>query len=131
MRVKGKFITVGLIFLSMAAFLALVSCETLGISKKGPQASISVVGSGIPGKPMEINGAGFKPGEAIELVLQMQDLPVIVGEKAKGITVKEDGTFKAKTDYPHKLYAIPGSWDLVATGTKGSSAKCKVEIKKP
>jgi hypothetical protein len=131
MRAKSTFISVMIICLCIAVTLAFVSCETLGISKKGPKASVSVVGSGKPGNPMEINGVGFKPGEAIELVLQMEDLPVIVGEKAKGITVKEDGTFKVKTAYPHKLYAIPGSWDLVASGSKGTSAKCKVEIKKP
>jgi hypothetical protein len=80
---------------------------------------------------MKINGTGFIPGEVIELVLEMEDVPIIVGEKGKLIQVKEDGTFAAKTNYPHKLIAVPGSWDLVASGTKGSSARCKVVIKKP
>jgi hypothetical protein len=116
--------------IGIAALATLVSCATTG-QGAGSKAAISVVGDGKPGTVMKINGTGFIPGEVIELILEMEDVPIIVGEKGKLIQVKEDGTFEAKTNYPHKLIAVPGSWDLVANGTKGSSAQCQVVIKKP
>ena len=130
MRKKSRFFSVVIFCVSLLALLAFVSCATTGTSKTGTKAAISVVGNGMPGKKMEIHGTGFVPGEMIELVLQMEDVPIIVGEKGRVIKVKEDGTFTATTNYPHKFVAIPGSWDLTAKGTKGSSASCKVEIKK-
>jgi hypothetical protein len=116
--------------IGMAALITLVSCATTGPGA-GSNAAISVVGDGKPGTVMKISGTGFIPGEVIELVLEMEDVPIIVGKLGKIIEVKEDGTFATSTEYPHKLVAIPGSWDLVASGTKGSSARCKVVIKKP
>jgi hypothetical protein len=92
---------------------------------------ISVEGSKIPGKKLKITGSHFIPGEVIQLVLEMDAVPIIVGKKGKTIEVKENGTFTAETNYPHKLVAVPGAWDLFATGDKGSNASCKVEIKKP
>jgi hypothetical protein len=92
---------------------------------------IAVEGSGMPGKALKISGSNFVPGEVIQLVLEMDDVPIIVGKKGKIITVKENGTFNAETNYPHKLVAVPGAWDLYATGDKGSKVSCKVEIKKP
>ncbi|MFC1876883.1 hypothetical protein ACFL2E_06390 [Thermodesulfobacteriota bacterium] len=93
--------------------------------------TISVNGSGIPGKSYEVIGNNFVPGEIIQLELVMDDLPILVGLKGKAIVVNDKGSFTGKTNYPHKLVAVPGMWDLTAAGDKGSEASCKIEIKKP
>jgi len=130
MRKENKFFRFAILCAGIVALSAFVSFGTTGYGG-GLKATISVVGDGMPGKAMKINGAGFLRGEVIELVLEMEDVPIIVGEKGKVIKVKGDGTFTAKTNYPHKFVAVPGSWDLIANGSKGTSARCKVEIKKP
>lgn len=131
MRIKSKLYRVVVLCVSVFAILAFISCATTETSKKPTGAAISIVGSGVPGKALKINGTGFIPGEVIELVLEMEDVPIIVGKKGKTIKVKKDGTFAAQTNYPNKLVAIPGLWNLTATGTKGTNALCKVKIKKP
>lgn len=130
MRKKRTLFGLATACIGFAALVALVSCATTG-PVAGSKAAISVVGNGKPGTVMKINGTGFSPGEVIELVLEMEDVPIIVGAKGKLIQVKENGTFAATTNYPHKFVAVPGSWDLIVNGSKGTSARCKVEIKKP
>ncbi|MBW1691116.1 MAG: hypothetical protein JRJ70_10275 [Deltaproteobacteria bacterium] len=130
MRRKNTLFGLATACIGIAVVMALVSCATTGPGA-GSKAAVSVVGDGTPGSDMKIKGTGFIPGETIELTLEMEDVPIIVGKKGKVITVKEDGTFAATTNYPHKFVAVPGSWDLIANGTKGSSARCKVAITKP
>ena len=131
MRKKRKIFSIVTFCLSVIVMLAFVSCTNTETSKKVTKPTISVAGDGMPGKTFEINGTGFIPGEVVELLLEMEDVPIIVGRKGKAIKVKEDGTFTAKTNYPNKLVAIPGSWNLVARGNKGTSATCEVKINKP
>ena len=130
-RMKSKHFAIMAIGFIVSFTLIFVACSTPGASQKSELPAVSISGNGVPGKVMEIAGTGFIPGEVIELVLEMEDVPIIVGRKGKIIKVKKDGTFSAKTNYPHKYVAIPGSWDLIATGDKGSTATCKVQIKKP
>jgi hypothetical protein len=120
-----------LIGLILTAALGITGCTGTAMQSEKPGATIAVSGSGIPGKPMDVAGSGFLPGEIIELVLNMESVPIIVGRKGKTIQAGKDGTFAAKTNYPHKYVAIPGSWDLMATGDKGTEAVCKVQILKP
>ena len=119
------------IALILTLALAFSGCAGKGVTPEKRSASIAVSGSGIPGKTMDVTGSGFASGEVIELVLNMEDVPIIVGRKGKVIQAGQDGTFTAKTNYPHKYVAIPGLWDLVATGDKGNEAICKVAIKTP
>jgi hypothetical protein len=93
--------------------------------------AISVKGSGIPGKAFEVTGSNFVPGEIIQLEIMMDGLPIIVGKKGKAIVVNDNGSFVGQTNYPHKLVAVPGIWELTAMGDKGSEASCTFEIKKP
>jgi hypothetical protein len=130
MRKKRTLFGLAMACIGIPVVVVLVSCATTGPGA-GSKAAISVVGDGTPGSDMKINGSGFIPGETIELTLEMEDVPIIVGKKGKVVTVKEDGTFAAATNYPHKFVAVPGSWDLIANGSKGSSASSKVVIKKP
>jgi len=121
-------ISIGLI---LALALAFSGCAGKDMRAGDTTPTIAVSGSGVPGKAMDVTGSGFIPGEVIELVLNMEDVPIIVGKKGVAIQAGQDGTFAAKTNYPHKYVAIPGLWDLVATGDKGTEAVCKVEILKP
>jgi hypothetical protein len=122
-------------YLLLSALLVLAACSTVGTSKVSGAPSISAAGNGMPGGKLEVNGSGFVPGEIIELVLEMGDAPMIIGgvkgEELEEIKANEKGMFNTKTAYPHKSIALPGAWDLIATGNKGSTSKCKVEIKKP
>ena len=82
MKKENKFFRFAILCAGIVALSAFVSCATTGYGT-GSKATISVVGDGIPGKAMKINGAGFLPGEVIELVLEMEDVPIIVGIKGK------------------------------------------------
>jgi hypothetical protein len=115
----------------LVATLALAGCAGTEKPSEKMAPTLSISGSGIPGKPFDVAGSGFVPGEVIELVLNMESVPIIVGKKGRTIQAGQDGTFAAKTNYPHKYVAIPGSWNLVAIGDKGTEAVCKVQIKKP
>lgn len=131
MKTLPKFYMGILIGLILSLTLAFSGCAQQAMQPEKTAPTIAVSGSGIPGKVMDVSGSGFIPGEVIELVLNMEDVPIIVGRKGKTIQAGQDGTFAAKTNYPHKFVAIPGLWDLVATGDKGNEAVCKVEIRKP
>jgi hypothetical protein len=124
MKRKTNIAIIMILSLSSIAFL----CRT---QVWAAEPTISVNGSGIPGKAFEVSGKNFVPGEIIQLELIMDDLPIIVGKKGKAIVVDEKGSFTGSTNYPHKLVAVPGMWDLTAMGDKGSEASCKIEIKKP
>ena len=95
------------------------------------QPSVTASGNGVPGKVLKVNGAGFVPGEVVELVLEMDGVPIIVGKKGVAIKADAAGKFEAQTNYPHKLVAVSGSWPLSATGDKGSTAVCQVAIQQP
>ncbi len=123
---------VGIILgLSLTLFLVFSGCAGRDIKAGAATPALTVSGSGVPGKVMDVSGTGFVPDEVIELVLNMEDVPIIVGKKGKVIKAGPDGAFKAKTNYPHKYVAIAGLWDLEATGDKGSFAVCKVKLQKP
>jgi hypothetical protein len=131
-KMKRNQWAIGVIGLSIIfMLLSTLACSTSGAPQMTASPSITVDGSGMPGKAMEIKGQGFVPGETIELVLDMDSVPIIVGKKGAVIKVDEKGSFLAQTNYPHKLVAVAGAWDLIATGDKGSQASCKVEIKQP
>ena len=130
-RMKNKHVAIMAIGFILFFTLVFVACSTPGGSQKSELPAVSISGNGVPGKVLAIDGTGFIQGEVIELVLEMEDVPIIVGKKGKIIKVKKDGTFSATTNYPNKYVAIPGSWELIATGDKGSTATCKVQIKKP
>jgi hypothetical protein len=120
------------ISIAMIMILSLLSITLISQTQVwAAEPTISVNGSGIPGKAVDVTGKNFVPGEIIQLELIMDDLPIIVGKKGKAIVVNGNGSFTGKTNYPHKLVAVPGMWDLTAMGDKGSEASCKIEIKKP
>ena len=122
-------ILVGTIVVALSLFISMPFLPVAGA--RAGQPSLSATGPGVAGKALKVSGANFVPGEVVELVLDMDDVPIIVGKKGAAITAGTGGRFEAETNYPHKLVAIPGSWRLTATGDKGSEASCMVEIKQP
>ncbi|MBN2033717.1 MAG: hypothetical protein JW836_10605 [Deltaproteobacteria bacterium] len=126
---KSKTSLFAILCVLLGVLVTIAACSTAQTPKALAKPHIEISGTGMPGKALDVMGSGFIPGERIELVLEMGDVPMIVGEKEKGIHVDEKGMFKAGTAYPHKSVALPGLWDLIATGDKGSTAQCKVEIK--
>jgi hypothetical protein len=117
----------GGLWIVMGLFLV-TACATPPTHAK--KATISVTGTGLPKAGMVIKGSGFKPGEEIELELDMDGLPIIFGRvKGKPVTASDDGTFESKSSLPAKKIMVPGTWVLRATGNKGSTAECKVVMK--
>jgi len=82
MKKENKFFRFVILCAGIVALSAFISCATTGYDT-GSKATISVVGNGIPGKAMKITGAGFVPGEVIELVLEMEDVPKLLGKKER------------------------------------------------
>lgn len=117
----------GGLWIVMGLFLV-TACATPPVQAK--KATISVTGAGLPKTPMLIKGSGFKPGEEVELELEMGDLPIVFGRvKGKPVTASDNGTFESKSSNPTKKIMVPGTWVLRATGNKGSAAECKVVMK--
>jgi hypothetical protein len=118
------------IWIVLSLFLFFPCSTTLAKSSSEIAAEISVTGTGLPKADMLITGAGFKPGEAVELELDLNGLPILLGEQEnKPVVASEKGTLQIKTSYPDKTILVPGTWDLYATGNKGSKARCKVFMK--
>lgn len=122
-RYAGILIVLGLFLFS--------ACSTMQVKESaGSAAQLSVAGTGLPKADMLITGSGFKPGEAIELELDMSGLPMLLGEQAnKPVAASDKGTLQIKTAYPDKAVLVPGTWNLYARGNKGSKAQCKVVMK--
>ena len=82
-----------------------------------------------------ILGAGFKPGEEIQLEMIGKDASYGLGyrEKVEGKMKRkhvagEAGTFRAISSIPRKETVTPGLHTVQATGDKGSIAVCPFEI---
>ena len=109
---------------------SLISCTTTSAQKAAGSAAVSVAGDGLPKHKMTITGSCFKPGELIELELDLDGVPLIIGNKGKPIIASGAGDFKVTSLYPNKLMMIPGSWDMTASGDKGTVASTKVKMGK-
>lgn len=125
---KIKFPFAGLcIFLIL---LLLISCATMPAKESANVAGLSVTGSGLAGSAMKIEGSSFRPGEVVELELNMDGLVMQIGNASGNpILASEKGTFKIESGYPTKQILVPGTWDLQATGDKGSTVQSKVIMK--
>ena len=87
-----------------------------------PAASILVTpASGKAATPITITGAGFVPGEEVDLVIKILDLEHIIGAKTGPIVANEYGAFVTKTNIPN-LPPPPGAYAMEARGDKGTTA---------
>ena len=125
---KIKFCIAGLCI--FAGLLLLISCAAMPTKESANVARLSVTGSGLTGTAMNIEGSAFRSGEVVELELNMDGLVMQIGNASgKPIVASEKGTFKIESGYPAKQIFVPGTWDLQATGDKGSTAQAKVIMK--
>ncbi len=93
------------------------------------QPSVTVEPSqGPPAAEIKIEGKGFKPGEEVNIVINLGE-----GEKVALGTVKEDvvkankkGEFSVVSGIPFN--AKPGVYKINVTGNKGSSTEVKIEV---
>lgn len=82
-----------------------------------------------PKKPVTIEGAGFNPGEVVDITLNLGD-GVLIGlgtQKVEAITADADGAFSAKSAVP--AVAKPGTYKVTAEGDKGSEAEAQLTVK--
>ena len=85
-------------------------------------ASIVVTpGSGPAKTPITITGAGFVPGEEVDLVLKIVDLEHMIGSRKAPIVANEYGAFVTSTSIPN-VPPPPGAYAMEARGDKGTTA---------
>ena len=77
--------------------------------------------SGKAATPITITGAGFVPGEEVDLVIKILDLEHIIGARTGPIVANEYGAFVTKTNIPN-LPPPPGAYAMEARGDKGTTA---------
>jgi uncharacterized membrane protein len=81
-----------------------------------------------PKKPVTIEGSGFKPGEIIDITLNLGD-GILIGlgtQKVEAIAADADGAFSAKSAVP--AVAKPGNYKVTAEGDKGSKAEAQLTV---
>ena len=140
----------------MVLILALVMLVSLSAACTGPAGSAGATGPaglagpagpvgepGVPGStarlvvtpasgtattPIAISGAGFVPGETVELILEISGVETLLGERdAKGLIVaNEYGAFRATSRIPRVI--ATGAYVIQASGDKGTTAFCPIEI---
>ena len=87
-----------------------------------PAGSIVITPSSGPAKtPITITGAGFVPGEEVDLVITILTLDHIVGARTGPIIANEYGAFVTNTKIPN-VPPPPGAYAMKAMGDKGTIA---------
>jgi len=73
-----------------------------------------------------IRGSGFIPGEKIEVIMVIDEVPTELGEKPMIKEANELGGFKTTSAIPPQ--AKPGVYTVKATGDKGTIAVAPLEV---
>jgi len=82
--------------------------------------------SGLPKTAIAIRGSGFIPGEKIEVIMVIDEVPTELGEKPMIKEANELGGFKTTSAIPPQ--AKPGVYTVKATGDKGTIAVAPLEV---
>ena len=97
----------------------------------GPPVSLVITPiSGVAKTPITITGAGFQPGEEIDIVLEAAGgfrFGLGTAEVEK-IVANEFGGFSIKSNIPAVLKATPGVYTVKAEGSDGSQAVFPLEV---
>jgi uncharacterized membrane protein len=81
-----------------------------------------------PKKAIKIEGSGFKPGEDVDITLDLGD-GILIGlgtQKVEAVTADSDGTFSAQSAVP--AIAKPGTYKVTAEGNKESAAEAELVV---
>lgn len=91
-----------------------------------PAAVVIIPVSGLPRAPITIIGAGFVPGEIIEVIMVVDDVPMDLGRRPMVKEANEQGAFRATGFIPR--VAEPGVYTITAIGDKGTIAVFPLEV---
>ena len=83
--------------------------------------------SGKAATPITITGAGFVPGEEVDLVIKILDLEHIIGSRKAPIVANEYGAFVTSTCIPN-VPPPAGTYAMEARGDKGTTAFYPVQV---
>lgn len=99
------------------------------VVSKAAAAKITVTPSAGPkGTPITIEGTGFKPGEHLDITMDLGDGRIVgLGtEKVEVLEADAAGTFKAQSAIP--AVAKPGTYQAIVTGENGSKAHADLTV---
>lgn len=119
---------VRLLLLCIAVLFLAAGCASTDLKKAGDAKIAITPPAGKKGAAIAVNGTGFRPGEAIDITLDLADGRLVGLGTTKVEEIKADaaGAFKADTGIP--TVAKPGTYKVTAEGDKGSKAKADLIV---
>lgn len=121
---KGVFSTFLLAFL-LAFFTVILTVEA-----QQPAASLKIEpASAKAAAALKLKGNGFKPGEEVDIIMQVAEIYHGLGtEKTDVVVADGKGSFDVTSGVP--VRTPPGKYKIEATGSKGSMATFDLEVLK-
>jgi len=130
MRKLFKSSIVSLVFIAvLVGLFVFTSCAAVQTTKSKATVTIEP-SSGKPKAKIAITGSGFKPGEAVEITLDLGEGRLIgLGTtKVEVVVADKTGAFKVPSNIP--AIAKPGKYTITIEGNKGSETTCILEALK-
>jgi len=84
--------------------------------------------SGKPEARISVLGAGFVPGEEVQIEVNMSGVSLFLGSREAAHVANEMGAIKIDSFIPGKLVAKGGLYTVRAIGNKGSFATHPLEV---
>jgi len=126
-KLAGYLRGTGVALVCLLVLLPLVACAGPA-GPPGTTASLVITPmSGPPKTFITIYGAGFVPGEKIEVIVVMDGVPFDLGRKPMVKEANEVGAF-VSTGSGIPLEAKPGMYTVTAKGDKGSVAVFPLQV---
>ncbi|MDZ4165635.1 MAG: hypothetical protein U1C55_10970 [Smithellaceae bacterium] len=120
----------GVLSTFLLAFL--LTCFLVILSAEAQQRAAALTiepASGKAAAAIKIKGAGFLPGEEVDIIMQVGDVYHGLGtEKADMVVTNNNGAFDVASGIP--VRTPPGVYKIEATGNKGSTATFSIEVVK-
>jgi len=129
-KLTGYLRGTGIALVCLLVLLPLVACAGPAAPAGPPETTASLVITPMSGPPktfITIYGAGFVPGEKIEVIVVMDGVPFDLGRKPMVKEANEVGAFVA-TGSGIPLEAKPGMYTVTAKGDKGSVAVFPLQV---
>jgi hypothetical protein len=116
------------LYLRVAGLALALSLLPFGVLAFAQQAASFVVMpiGGAPKSAITFYGAGYAPGEVIEIIIVVDGVPTDLGRKPMIKKANEFGAFKIMGNIPRN--AKPGMHTIQAIGDKGTVAAAPLEV---
>jgi hypothetical protein len=98
-----------------------------GALQKSPSVVV-IPSSGKPAAKIAVLGAGFVPGEEVQIEVDMSGVTLFLGSKEAAHVANEMGAIKIDSFIPGALVAKGGLYTVKAVGNKGSFATYPLEV---